>query len=105
MASDVVNVMETGSKEATETERLATEAEQELQAILEAISSITDVNTSVASATEEQTQVVDEINRSITDINDLAAASADRSKAIDGIAKSLESYVRELEQQTGRFRV
>jgi methyl-accepting chemotaxis protein len=49
--------------------------------------------------------VVDEINRSITDINDLAAASADRSKAIDGIAKSLESYVRELEQQTGRFRV
>ena len=103
--SDVVNVMETGSKEATETERLATEAEQELQAILEAISSITDVNTSVASATEEQTQVVDEINRSITDINDLAAASADRSKAIDGIAKSLESYVRELEQQTGRFRV
>ncbi|MBN8238725.1 methyl-accepting chemotaxis protein [Marinobacter hydrocarbonoclasticus] len=103
--SDVVSVMETGSKEATETERLATEAEQELQAILEAISSITDVNTSVASATEEQTQVVDEINRSITDINDLAAASADRSKAIDGIAKSLESYVRELEQQTGRFRV
>ncbi|HCL39373.1 MAG TPA: methyl-accepting chemotaxis protein, partial [Marinobacter hydrocarbonoclasticus] len=72
--SDVVSVMETGSKEATETERLATEAEQELQAILEAISSITDVNTSVASATEEQTQVVDEINRSITDINDLAAA-------------------------------
>ena len=103
--SDVASVMETGSKEATETERLATEAEQELQAILEAISSITDVNTSVASATEEQTQVVDEINRSITDINDLAAASADRSKAIDGIAKSLESYVRELEQQTGRFRV
>src|SRR5690554_62913 len=79
--SDVVNVMETGSKEATETEKLATEAEQELQAILEAISSINDVNTSVASATEQQTQ------------------------AIDGINKSLESYATELEKQTGRFRV
>src|SRR5690554_5381 len=103
--SDVVNVMETGSKEATETEKLATEAEQELQAILEAISNITDVNTSVASATEEQTQVVDEINRSITDINDLAAASAERSRAIDGISESLKDYASELEQQTGRFRV
>ncbi|WP_303290565.1 methyl-accepting chemotaxis protein [Marinobacter sp. SS5-14b] len=103
--SDVVNVMETGSKEAAETEKLATEAEQELQAILEAISNITDVNTSVASATEEQTQVIDEINRSITDINDLAAASAERSQAIDGISKSLESYATELEKQTGRFRV
>ncbi|MGP9832916.1 methyl-accepting chemotaxis protein [Marinobacter sp. NSM] len=103
--SDVVSVMETGSKEAAETEKLATEAEQELQAILEAISNITDVNTSVASATEEQTQVVDEINRSITDINDLAAASAERSRAIDGISKSLKDYAAELEQQTGRFRV
>jgi len=103
--SDVVNVMETGSKEATETEKLATEAEQELQAILEAISNINDVNTSVASATEQQTQVIDEINRSITDINDLAAASAERSQAIDGISKSLESYATELEKQTGRFRV
>ncbi|AMQ88134.1 methyl-accepting chemotaxis protein [Marinobacter sp. LQ44] len=103
--SDVVSVMETGSKEAAETEKLATEAEQELQAILEAISNITDVNTSVASATEEQTQVVDEINRSITDINDLAAASAERSRAIDGISKSLAGYASELEQQTGRFRV
>lgn len=103
--SDVVNVMETGSKEATETEKLATEAEQELQAILEAISNINDVNTSVASATEQQTQVIDEINRSITDINDLAAASAERSRAIDGISKSLESYATELEKQTGRFRV
>jgi methyl-accepting chemotaxis protein len=97
--------METGSKEAAETEKLATEAEQELQAILEAIANITDVNTSVASATEEQTQVVDEINRSITDINDLAAASAERSRAIDGISKSLEGYASELEQQAGRFRV
>jgi len=103
--SDVVSVMETGSKEAAETEKLATEAEQELQAILEAIANITDVNTSVASATEEQTQVVDEINRSITDINDLAAASAERSRAIDGISKSLAGYASELEQQTGRFRV
>ena len=103
--ADIVSVMETGSREATETEKLATEAEQELTAILGAMTNIADMNTSVASATEEQTQVIDEINRSITDINDLAAESANRSRDIDGISESLEGFARELERQTGRFRV
>ena len=103
--ADIVSVMETGSKEASETEKLATDAESELKAILEAMANIADVNTSVASATEEQTQVVDEINRSITEINDLATESANRSRDIDGISESLEGYAKELENQTGRFRV
>ena len=51
------------------------------------------------------TQVIDEINRSITEINDLATESANRSRDIDGISESLEGYARELESQTGRFRV
>lgn len=103
--ADIVSVMETGSKEASETEKLATDAESELKAILEAMANIADVNTSVASATEEQSQVVDEINRSITEINDLATEGANRSRDIDGISESLEGYARELESQTGRFRV
>lgn len=103
--ADIVSVMETGSQEASETVKLSTEAEQELNAILEAMSRITDMNTSVASATEEQTQVVDEINRSITEINDLASESATRSEEIDSISQSLDGYARELEKQTGRFRV
>lgn len=103
--SDIVAVMETGSKEAVETEKLATEAEAELQGILESMADISDMNTSVASATEEQTQVVDEINRSVTEINDLAAESMARSGSIDRISNSLDDYARELEQQTGRFKV
>jgi len=103
--ADIVSVMETGSREATETVKLASEAEHQLNAILEAMTRITDMNTSVASATEEQTQVVDEINRSITEINDLASESATRSKDIDNISQSLDGYARELEKQTGRFRV
>ncbi|RBW48385.1 methyl-accepting chemotaxis protein [Marinobacter sp. F3R11] len=103
--SDIVSVMETGSQEASETVKLSTEAEQELNALLEAMTRIADMNISVASATEEQTQVVDEINRSITEINDLAAESASRSEQIDGISQSLDGYARELENQTGRFRV
>lgn len=103
--SEVVSVMEVGSREAAETEKLATEAESGLQAILEGIADISDANTSVASATEQQTQVVDEINRSITEINDLASDSAKRSREIDEISQSLHGYASDLEQQTGRFRV
>lgn len=103
--ADIVSVMETGSEQASETEKLASKAEHQLQAILEAMSHISDVNTSVASATEQQTQVVDEINRSITEINDLAVSTAERSRDIDGISKTLEGYASELQQQTGRFRV
>lgn len=103
--SDIVSVMETGSKDAVETEKLATEAESELNGILAAMADISDMNISVASATEEQTQVVDEINRSVTEINDLAAESARRSEGIDSISKSLAGYADELKGQTGRFRV
>jgi methyl-accepting chemotaxis protein len=103
--ADIVSVMETGSQEAAETVTLSTEAEQELNAVLEAIIRITDMNTSVASATEQQTQTVDEINRSITEINDLAYASAARSEEINATSEALDGYARELEKQTGRFRV
>lgn len=103
--SDIVSVMETGSDQASKTEELALNAETEIQAILEAMTNIADMNASVASATEEQTQVVEEVNRNITQINDLAEESANRSKAIDGISNSLEGYARELENQTGKFKV
>ncbi|WP_166264193.1 methyl-accepting chemotaxis protein [Marinobacter caseinilyticus] len=103
--AEIVSVMETGSTEAEETEKLSAQAEVELVAITEAITHISDINTSVASATEEQTQVVDEINRSITDINDLATDSAKRSGDIDRISDLLADYASELKTQTGRFRV
>jgi methyl-accepting chemotaxis protein len=84
---------------------LATEVEQELNAVLEATTRISDMNTSVASATEEQTQVVDDMNRSITDINDLAFASAARSEEINATSHALDGYARELEKQTAKSRV
>lgn len=103
--SDIVEVMEAGGKQAGETSRLATEAENELKNILESMNHIMDVNSSVASATEQQTQVAEEINRNVVTINDLASESAQRSGSISEISSSLESYAAELRQQTARFRV
>ncbi len=103
--SNIVSVMETGSDQASQTKELALNAETEIQGILEAMANIADMNVSVASATEEQTQVVEEINQNITRINDLAGESAEHSRAIDGISKSLEGYARSLGDQTGKFKV
>ena len=103
--AEAVKVMETGSKEASATEKLATEAETELSAILTAMSAINDVNTSVASATEEQTQVVDEINQNVTQINDLALEGVNRSSGIKEISESLADYADQLNGQAGRFKV
>src|SRR5690606_33420378 len=103
--SDIVSVMESGTTEAEATEKPSTQAEQEVQTVVNGVSDINDVNTSVASATAEQTQEVDEINRTITDINDLAEESAKRSADIDKISDALAEYAVELEQQTGRFKV
>jgi methyl-accepting chemotaxis protein len=103
--SDIVSVMETGSEQAGETERLATEAEKELKTILESMNDIMDVNASVASATEEQTQVVEEINRNIVNINELASERSRRSERINDISATLDSYAAGLRQQTGRFKV
>jgi methyl-accepting chemotaxis protein len=103
--ADIVSVMETGSEQASETKRLATEAETELKVILESMNDIMDVNSSVASATEEQTQVVEEINRNIVNIDELAAESSRRSESITEISSTLDGYADELRQQTGRFKV
>ncbi len=103
--SNVVSVMETGNQQAVATDRLASEAETELASILQAMTDISDVNSSVASATEEQTQVIDEINRSITQINDLANESDQRSSDLSGISQSMAGYAGSLREQAGRFRV
>ncbi|MDI9244853.1 methyl-accepting chemotaxis protein [Marinobacter sp. CHS3-4] len=103
--SDIVEVMETGSTQAGETEKLAADAEKELNAIVESMNDISDVNSSVASATEQQTQVVEEINRNIVNINELAAESSRRSSNINDISSKLDGYASELKQQTSRFKV
>ncbi|SFR62107.1 methyl-accepting chemotaxis sensory transducer [Marinobacter daqiaonensis] len=103
--SDVVSVMETGSEQAAATDKLASDAETELSSILNAMTDISDVNTSVASATEQQTQVIDEINQSITQINDLAGESSQRSTDLNSISESMAGYATRLKEQAGRFRV
>lgn len=103
--TEVVELMETGNRQATATEALSEQADSELQSILSSLGHISDMNTSVASATEEQTQVVDDINRNITHISNLATDGAQRSRDIGNISHSLDSVAQSLQQQVGRFRV
>lgn len=103
--SNIVGIMESGVEQATDTERLATEADSELKAIVAIMGDLSDANIGVASATEQQTQVIEEINRTVTDINDLASQGAERSHQLTDISQSLTGFASQLHNQTGQFRV
>ena len=103
--SDIVNVMETGRGQATQSVESANEAEKELASILEGMNQITDINSSVASATEQQTQAVEEINQNVTRINDLAQDSDERSRNLSSISEQVAENAQSLSAQVARFRV
>ena len=102
--SDIVNVMETGRQQATQSVESSNRAEEELNSILDGMNRITDINASVASATEEQTQAVEEINQNVTRINDLAQDSDERSKNLNSVSERLAEHARSLSDQVARFR-
>ncbi len=102
--SNIVNVMETGRQQATQSVESSNRAEEELNTILDGMNRITDINTSVASATEQQTQAVEEINQNVTRINDLAQDSDERSKNLNSVSEQLAEYARSLSNQVSRFR-
>ncbi len=71
-ASNAVQTMEAGHRQAEEGVARVMEADQALLGISEAVANITDMTTQIAAATEEQTAVADEISRNISTIAQLA---------------------------------
>ncbi|MDZ5601632.1 PAS domain-containing methyl-accepting chemotaxis protein [Pseudomonas sp. RP23018S] len=71
-ATNAVQTMESGHRQAQEGVERVMQADQALIGISEAVANITDMTTQIAAATEEQTAVADEISRNITTIANLA---------------------------------
>ncbi|WP_296264202.1 methyl-accepting chemotaxis protein [Pseudomonas sp. UBA6562] len=71
-ASNAVQTMESGHRQAQEGVERVMQADEALVGISEAVANITDMTTQIAAATEEQTAVADEISRNISTIADLA---------------------------------
>ncbi|WJM96068.1 PAS domain-containing methyl-accepting chemotaxis protein [Pseudomonas defluvii] len=78
-ASNAVQTMEAGHRQAEEGVARVMEADQALLGISEAVANITDMTTQIAAATEEQTAVADEISRNISTIAQLADQTSEQA--------------------------
>ncbi|MBI3771802.1 MAG: methyl-accepting chemotaxis protein [Gammaproteobacteria bacterium] len=95
--------MERAKNESDSTINQSHKSNEALDAIDNAIASITDINTQIATATEEQTAVAEEINRSITAISSGASNSRDNAQSTAEISGHLNQQAKELRQLVARL--
>lgn len=80
-ASNAVQTMDAGHRQAEEGVARVLEADQALVGISEAVANITDMTTQIAAATEEQTAVAEEISRNISTIANLADQTSEQAQS------------------------
>ncbi len=97
--------MERGVGRAGETVELAQESRSSLQAIEQALSTVTDMANQIATASEEQTAVAEEINRNIHNVASLAADTSGTALTASEEVVEMSHKMTELQQQAGAFRL
>lgn len=88
-ASNAVNTMEAGSRQAQEGVARVLEADQALVGISEAMAHITEMTVQIAAATEEQSAVAEEVSRNIGNIADLADQTAEQAQSSADLSTEL----------------
>ncbi len=104
-ASQAVQVMEQGRKQAQDSVGRAAEAGSALDEITRAVSTITDMNHQIASAAEEQAAVAEEINRNITNISRVADQTSDGAQQTARSSEELARLAASLRAQLDQFKV
>ncbi|WP_226503536.1 PAS domain-containing methyl-accepting chemotaxis protein [Pseudomonas sp. MWU16-30317] len=88
-ASNAVNTMEAGNRQAEEGVARVMEADQALVGISEAMANITDMTAQIAAATEQQSAVAEEVSRNIGTIADLADVTAEQAQSSANLSTEL----------------
>ncbi len=96
-------VMSSGVAKARDTVALANDSRQSLEAINQAISTVSDMASQIAAAAEEQTAVSEEINRNVHNISELAIDTADNVKSARDESEHLAAMMTELQQASAVF--
>lgn len=104
-SSNAVNQMQTSRNLASETSVLASEIQQELEAITAAIQGVQDMGSQIATAAEEQSSVAEEINESIIRVNDIADQSAAAVEETSTAASELARLGQELQSLVSQYKV
>jgi methyl-accepting chemotaxis protein len=77
---------------------------QTLDAIAQAVSTIHELNMSVASATEEQSAVSQEVNQNITSIHDVTTSHVSSTQTVASTNDQLASVAEQLHQMVSRYK-
>ena len=104
-AKHSVQLMDSNMNDAKETANKSENANEALQSIRSAVSSIQDLNVQIATAAEEQTHVASEINISIVEINDLAKTTYESSNNNKGMASNLTNLALTLDKSVDAFKL
>jgi len=98
-----VNVMAEGKTQAKESVELAQQAGGSLQRIVDAITTIRDMNTQIASAAEEQAAVAESINKSIVQISQIAEENTSNAERTSNTSDDLAKLANQLQDKVKEF--
>lgn len=84
---------------------MATKARDALNAILDSVGQIQDMNTQIATAAEEQNAVAQEINQSVIEVNTLAKATNENAGSTEKSTQKLSVVVESLAEITSKFKI
>ncbi|MFQ6370651.1 methyl-accepting chemotaxis protein [Shewanella sp. YIC-542] len=104
-ARSAVTVMQRSSDTTEQCVQQAGKADDSLEQIRAAVSTITQMNIQIASAANQQVAVSAEINRNVSNINDAVAHSSDSAAQIAEASNELASLSGRLQQLLGQFRL
>lgn len=102
---EAVDVMERGQEMTGETVEQANKAGEALQAIADAVATITNMTAQVASAAEEQNSAADEINTNIVNISNHARETGEAAQQSDSAANQLSDLSTKLHSAVSQFKV
>jgi len=104
-AKEAVQVMQVGRSTVQTSVEYATRANDSLETITGAVSTISDMNNQIATAAEEQTSVVDSITRNIETITHIASKTSEGSEQTLKASDELAKLAIQLQEMVGQFKI
>lgn len=104
-ASKAVSSMETGRNRANETVAQVAEAGVKLDAITQAVVSISDLSSHIASAAIQQSAVAEDINKNISIINDASPMTTQNTRHISTASNELAGLAARMNEIVGQFKL
>ena len=104
-AKQAVKVIDASKAQSNVTVDMALKADQSLQTITTAVSTITDMNTQIATAAEQQTATTEEISRNVQQVAELAENSTNHTQQLSHTSEELIKLENKLSEIVNDFKL